>query len=299
MNHSIVNLITAIVLSVAIIFGWQHFFEKPRLEKLTEQTKQNNQTVKSIKNNAKKNTEIEVLGRNEAIAAVSRVSIKTGALLGSISLKGLRFDDLTLRSYRQELDENSPPVELFSPSNSDQGYFAEIGWWSDDKSVTYPGASTVWKADKAELNAGESVNLSWKSPENVLFKVTVSLDENYMFTIKQATYNKSGRPISTQYYGLINRDYEDKPDNMVNILHQGMVGAVAGELQEFSYDKLKENKKESFTQSTINWFGITDKYWLAAFIPDKSEQYSANYNYALKAGRDKFQADFISSSMLI
>ena len=63
-----------------------------------------------------------------------------------------------------------------------------------------------------------------------------------MFTIKQATYNQSSRPISTQYYGLINRDYEEKTDNMVNILHQGMVGAVAGELQEFSYDKIKYNK---------------------------------------------------------
>ena len=299
MNYSILNLITAIVLSVAIIFGWQHFYEKPRLEKLAEQTKQYNKTVKTIKENSKQNLEVEVLARSDAIAGVSRVNIKSKALSGSISLKGLRFDDLTLLSYRQELDENSPPVDLFSPSNSDQGYFAEIGWWSVDKSITYPDSSTMWQADKSELFAGQSVNFLWKSPENVLFKVTVSLDDNYMFTIKQATYNQSGRPISTQYYGLINRDYEEKPDNMVNILHQGMVGAVAGELQEFSYDKIKDNKKEKFSLGELNWLGITDKYWLAAFIPDSSEQYSANYNYALKAGRDKYQADFISSSKLI
>lgn len=299
MNYSILNLITAIILSVAIIFGWQHFYEKPRLEKLAEQTRQYNKTVKTIKENSKQNSEVEVFVRSDAIAAVSRVNIKSKALSGSISLKGLRFDDLTLLSYRQELDENSPPVDLFSPSNSDQGYFAEIGWWSTDKSITYPNSSTIWQADKSELAAGQSVNFSWKSPENVLFKVTISLDDNYMFTIKQATYNNSGRPISTQYYGLINRDYEEKPDSMVNILHQGMIGAVAGQLQEFSYDKIKDNKKESFPRGELNWFGITDKYWLAAFIPDSLEQYSANYNYALKAGRDKYQADFISSSKLI
>jgi YidC/Oxa1 family membrane protein insertase len=299
MNHSIVNLITAIVLSVAIIFGWQHFFEKPRLEKLTEQTKQYNQQVKAIKENAKQNSEIEVLGRGDAIASVARVAIKSDALLGSISLKGLRFDDLILRNYRQELDENSPPVELFSPSSSDQGFFAEIGWWSADNSVTYPSSTTVWKSDQDVLSPEQDVNFSWRSPENVLFKVTVSLDKNYMFTIRQVTYNNSGRPISTKYYGLINRAYENKPDNMVNILHQGMIGSVAGELQEFSYDKIKDNKKENFSQSKVDWFGITDKYWLAAFIPDKDEQYSANYNYALKAGRDKFQADFVSPSKLI
>lgn len=299
MNYSILNLITAIVLSVAIIFGWQHFYEKPRLKKLTEQTRQHNKTIKAIKENSKQNSEDEVLGRDDAIAAVPRVNIKSKAVSGSISLKGLRFDDLTLLSYRQDLNKDSPPVNLFSPSNSDQGYFAEIGWWSTDKSITYPDASTIWQADKSELSAGQSVNLSWKSPENVLFKVTVSLDENYMFTIKQATYNKSGRPISTQYYGLINRDHEEKPDNVVNILHQGMIGAVAGQLQEFSYDKIKDSKKESFPKGELNWFGITDKYWLAAFIPDEAEHYSANYNYVLKAGRDKYQADFISPSKLI
>lgn len=299
MNYSILNLITAIVLSVAIIFGWQHFYEKPRLKKLTEQTRQHNKTIKAIKENSKQNSEDEVLGRDDAIAAVPRVNIKSKAVSGSISLKGLRFDDLTLLSYRQDLNKDSPPVNLFSPSNSDQGYFAEIGWWSADKSITYPDSSTIWQADKSELSAKQSVNLSWKSPENVLFKVTVSLDENYMFTIKQATYNKSGRPISTQYYGLINRDHEEKPDNVVNILHQGMIGAVAGQLQEFSYDKIKDSKKESFSKGELNWFGITDKYWLAAFIPDAAEHYSANYNYVLKAGRDKYQADFISSSKLI
>ena len=299
MNYSILNLVTAIVISLAIIFGWQHFYEKPRLQKITEQTKRYNKTVKRIKANFKKNSEIEVLGRVDAIAAVSRVSIKSEALSGSISLKGLRFDDLTLLDYREDLSKNSSSVNLFSPSNSDQGYFAEIGWWSDDKSITHPGTSTVWQADKPVLTAGESVKLSWNSPENVLFQVTVSLDENYMFTIKQATYNKSGRPISTQYYGLINRDYEEKSENRVNILHQGMIGAVAGQLQEFSYDKIKDSKRESFSRGELNWFGITDKYWLAAFIPDSSEEYSANYNYALKSGRDKYQADFISSSKLI
>jgi YidC/Oxa1 family membrane protein insertase len=299
MNYSILNLITAIALSIAIIFGWQHFYEKPRLEKFTEHRKQYNKIVKVTKENSKQNLEVEVLARSDAIAGVSRVNIKSKALSGSISLKGLRFDDLTLLSYMQELDESSTPVDLFSPSNSDQGYFAEIGWWSADKSITYPDSSTIWQADKSGLAVGQSVNFSWKNPENVLFEVTVSLDDNYMFTIKQATYNQSGRPISTQYYGLINRDREEKPDNMVNILHQGMVGAVAGELQEFSYDKIKDSKKEKFSLGELNWLGITNKYWLSAFIPDSSEQYSANYSYALKAGRDKYQADFISSSKLI
>jgi YidC/Oxa1 family membrane protein insertase len=299
MNYNIINLITAIILSVVIIFGWQHFFEKPRLKKLADQTKEYNKTIKKIKEKSKESSEIEIFSREDAIKATPRILIKSTELAGSISLKGLRFDDLTLLKYRQEIGQENLPVELLSPSNSDQGYFAEIGWWSTDKSVTYPDSSTIWKADKDQLEAGNSVNLSWKNPENVLFNVNISLDENYMFTIKQSTHNESGRPIAAQYYGLINRDYEKKPDNMVNILHQGMIGVVAGELKELSYEKMKDAKKEKFSKGELNWLGITDKYWFTAFVPDQSEHYNANYNYALNAGRDKFQADFISSPKLI
>jgi YidC/Oxa1 family membrane protein insertase len=189
-------------------------------------------------------------------------------------------------------------VELFSPSNSENAYFAEVGWWGKDKSVTYQESTTNWQTDNAQLVAGGSVNLYWVSPEKVKFKVLISLDENYLFSIKQSVENHSARPISIQFYGLINKTYENKPDNMVNILHQGMIGAVKGELQEYTYDKIKEEKKHSFN-GEVNWLGITDKYWLAAFVPDPLEQYIANYNFAIKQGKDKYQSDFITNEKLI
>jgi YidC/Oxa1 family membrane protein insertase len=298
MNHSFVNLVAAIILSVAIIFGWQHFFEKPRLAKLQEQSTVYNQQMGTLKKQSA-NVEKEMfVDRQKAIVANSRVQIKSDLLCGSISLKGLRFDDLTLLKYKQEIAENSPAVELFSPSNSENAYFAEVGWWGKDKSVTYPDSTTNWQTDNAQLVAGGSVNLYWVSPEKVKFKVLISLDENYLFSIKQSVENHSARPISIQFYGLINKTYENKPDNMVNILHQGMIGAVKGELQEYTYDKIKEEKKHSFN-GEVNWLGITDKYWLAAFVPDPLEQYIANYNFAIKQGKDKYQSDFITNEKLI
>ena len=119
MNYSFVNLVAAIALSVAIIFGWQHFFEKPRLSKIAEQNTAYSQQMDSLKKQSA-NVEKEVfVDRKQAIIANSRVQIKSELLSGSISLKGLRFDDLTLLKYRQEIGENSPAVELFSPSNSE------------------------------------------------------------------------------------------------------------------------------------------------------------------------------------
>lgn len=296
MNSNILNLILAILLSVGIIFGWQHFFEKPRLGKLTEQNKEYNKKLDEIKK--QENQLSRVVSREEAIVSDPRVQVKTELLSGSISLTGLRFDDLTLKHYKQTIDENSPDVNLFSPSNSEQAYFAEIGWWSKDKAINFPDSKTVWKSDKNELGAGQTVNLHWVSPENIIFKVAISLDKNYLFTIKQTIENRSNMPINIQFYGLINRVYQGTSENVVNILHQGMIGAVDGQLQEITYDKIKDEKKKSYT-GKIDWFGITDKYWLAAFIPDQSENYSANYNFAIKNAKDKYQSDFISKEKLI
>jgi YidC/Oxa1 family membrane protein insertase len=298
MNHSFVNLVAAIALSVAIIFGWQHFFEKPRLAKLQEQSAVYSQQMGTLKKQSANVEKEMVVDRQQAIVANSRVQIKSELLSGSISLKGLRFDDLTLLKYKQEIAENSPAVELFSPSNSENAYFAEVGWWGKDKSVTYPDSTTNWQTDNSQLVAGSGVNLYWVSPEKVKFKVSISLDENYLFSIKQSVENHSARPISVQFYGLINKTYENKPDNMVNILHQGMIGAVKGELQEYTYDKIKDEKKHSFN-GQVNWLGITDKYWLAAFVPDQLEQYIANYNFAIKQSKDKYQSDFITNEKLI
>lgn len=298
MNYSFSNLIAAIILSVLIVFGWQHFYEQPRIAKQAEATKAYNQQIKTVKQQSKQEVAAPI-GRDEAIVNTPRIAVKSDLLSGSISLKGLRFDDLILTQYRQDVDKDSNSVALFSPSNSDKAYFAEIGWWSTDKAITYPNAATQWQADKAELNSGDTINLHWTSPENIKFKVSISLDDGYLFTIKQFTQNNSNRPISTQYYGLINRTQDENSDRMANILHQGMVGSIAGELKEATYDSIKDQKKESFSQGEVNWIGITDKYWLTAFIPDAAEQYSSNYNYAIKAGDDKYQADFISNTKLI
>ncbi len=297
MNYNFLNLVAAIILSIAIVFGWQHFFEKPRIEKLAANTKAYKQQMQIIKKQQAANTLI--IKRDEAILENKRIAISSELLSGSISLKGLRFDDLILNKYRQNIDKDSASVELFSPSNSEKSYFAEIGWWGQDRNITYPNAFTQWEADKDTLIPESTVNLYWTSPENVKFKVAISLDKNYLFTIKQSTENNSTRPISTQYYGLINRNYEKNSERMMNILHQGMIGAINDQLQEYSYDAIKSQKKENFKYGIVNWIGITDKYWLAAFAPDQNENYTANYNYATKSAKEKYQADFISNTKLI
>ncbi len=299
MDYKLSNLLLAIVLSVAIIFSWRHFYEKPRLEKLAADQKEYNLKISKIKKQQLAQAASLEAQREEQQISIKNIEIKSPKLAGSFSLKGLRFDNLTLNNYNENLDDDSDVVHLLTPSKDNKSYFVEFGWWGNDKSGSYPNASTIWQANGNVLSSEQPIELHWSNPQGVVFKVIISLDDNYLFTIKQITENNSGSPISAQYYGLVNRIYNQKEDKDNSRAHKGMIGAIDNRLQEYSYSDLKDSKKEHFAKGDLEWLGITDKYWLTAFIPDKSHKYSANYKYAMKGAADKYQADFISENKIL
>ncbi len=304
MNHNIFNLVAAALLSLGIIFGWQYFYEKPRLQKIEQQKIE--QQSKIYQQTIDKQSQQQSLGQQgltdkiaqQVAVLVPRIKINSDVLAGSISLKGLRFDDLILREYKQDLSKDSKSVILFSNSSSEEAYFAEIGWFSNNSLIDLPGSETVWQADSDEITPAKPVNLSWINKEGVKFLVTLTLDKNYLFTIEQGIVNNSQEAIEVQYYGLINRKYSLQ-EKAVNILHQGPIGSIDGRLKEYSFEDVKDKKSTKFPQSKVEWIGITDKYWLAALIPDKTNLYSSNFNYALKNGTGRYQTDFISPAFQI
>lgn len=294
MNNNIVNLIAAIVLSLGIIFGWQYFIVKP------EQQKQQQIALQKAKDLKKKeSTQLEATPVIlEKSTQAPRIKIDSNALSGSISLKGLRFDDLILKKYKQDLSENSPEVVLFSPSDTKDAYFAEIGWVSNLSNVKLPNNETIWNSDSEILTPEKPVNLFWVNEDGIKFLIAITVDENYLFTIEQTIVNNSNQELPVQSYGLINRKYT-AVEKAVNILHQGPIGCIDENLKEYSYDDIKDKKSEKFTVSKIDWIGITDKYWLTSLIPDKSSNYSSNFNYAVKQEVERYQVDFISPVQIV
>lgn len=296
MNNNIINLIAAILLSVGIIFGWQYFYEKPNLAKQAAKHKEYHEQFNVLKQ--EKTGQSAVVNRAEALNSIERIKIKSSVLAGSIALKGLRFDDLTLLEYKQELSNDSPPVELFSPAATKDAYFAEIGWFGNYTDNTLPDANSKWTTDCDELTPTKPVNLEWTNSKGTKFLVNISIDENYLFTIKQTIINDSLMQLVTQSYGIINHNYSSK-EKSVNILHQGPIGTINGQLKEYTYDNIKDKKTERLPMNVVDWVGITDKYWLAAFIPDKATQYNTNFNYRIKGEFEKFQVDFVSATKKI
>lgn len=294
MNNNIVNLVAAIVLSLGIIFGWQYFIVKPQQQKQQQIALQKAKNLKKKESAQLEATPVIVQGASQA----PRIKIDSNALSGSISLKGLRFDDLILKKYKQDLSENSPEVVLFSPSDTKDAYFAEIGWVSNLSSVKLPNNETIWNSDSEVLTPEKPVNLFWVNEDGVKFLIAITVDENYLFTIEQTIVNNSNQELPVQSYGLINRKYT-AVEKAVNILHQGPIGCMDENLKEYSYDDIKDKKSEKFSASKVDWIGITDKYWLTSLIPDKSSNYSSNFNYAVKQEVERYQVDFISPVQIV
>ena len=297
MNSNNVNLIAAVALSILIIVGWQYFYERPKLAATVAQQKTYNNQAQAVKQ-AQLSQPAPITSRAEGIAQDARIKITNNDLNGSISLKGARFDDLTLMNYKQTITQDSPDVALLSPANSKEAYFAQVGWHSSSNEITLPSQDTLFTADKNELSPGSDVTLTWISPEAVKFVINVALDQHYMFTINQSVINESGRPISMQFYGLVNCNYEEK-DKAMSILHQGPIAVINKELVDETFEDTKDKKSQRTQGSDVSWIGVTDKYWLTAFVPDQNLRYNTQFSYALVNALDKFQVDFITPSTII
>ncbi len=291
------NLFLAFVISGLIIFLWQYFYVMPQQEaerkqmllRQAEQTK----TLSEQKALIPSKEDVNVT-RPENIP---HINISSDKLHGRISLKGIRFDKLTFTQYRENIDKTSPEVQLFYPSTNDKNgmvYFAESGWISSDSSIKTPDNKTIWKADSSTLTPEKPVKLSWNNGQGIEFITTISLDAKYMFKFEHKVINNSGKDIELYPYSLLNRTWAEHEN--VAILHEGVIGSFDGTLNETRYEDIKEKGSEKHPNSK-GWIGITDKYWLAAIIPDSS--FTANMSYIASADSPRYQADFMGDKSAI
>ncbi|MEO0962161.1 MAG: membrane protein insertase YidC [Pseudomonadota bacterium] len=321
------NFILAAVLCVAVLVGWQYFFvtpPEPVASTGTEQTVQADATgtpapldgagVAPVPDTTGKPQVDEQLGgaglpvaasavlpRAIALEQSPRVTLDTPSVDGSISLTGARIDDLQLKNYRQTVDPTSPEIILLSPRGSENPYYAEFGWTAPaSASLSLPGANTVWTQDTpGMLTPTTPVTLSYDNGEGLTFRKTISIDEDYMFTIEQSVENATAAAVTLYPYGLVARS--GTPDiEGIWILHEGLIGYFPDTdgLQELDYDDLQETGSIR-ARTAGGWLGITDKYWMTALIPDQSTESRMSFSDTPVRGQDVYQADYLRDPVVV
>lgn len=300
------NLVLSLILSVIVLviwhFTWQLPQQRAQAEKQRIAAELAKQHAPAVAASAAPMTTAHAIApstpnMSTAPAQTSRrIPIISGQLKGSLTLRGARFDDLTLSAYRETIAADAPAVKLLAPSQDKQAYVAEFGWLAAGSNTKLPDNNTEWSTDATELNPKSPIILRWDNGQGVVFEKKISMDENYMFTIEHSVINRTTAPINLAPYGLLSRSYVHEGQNFA-ILHEGPLGISEGVLEEHTYSDLKDDGNVSRDKST-GWVGVSDKYWLTAIIPSVS-QFKTNYSYYNQNGQDKYQADFVGAPITV
>jgi len=315
------NFFLAIALSVIVLFGWQYLIGGPQLDKKRAQQEQS-QTAKTNTSptqsgtsgsqapqpsvaNAPENLPLSggsavtpAVSREAALGQSPRIMVDTPSLTGSIALKGGRIDDLLLRKYRETVDPESANISLFSPAGIKGAYYAEFGWSSDPKvKIKLPTATTMWSAKPgAKLTPETPVQLEYDNGEGLIFRRTISVDEDYMFSVSQEVENRSSKPVTLYPYGLLSRHGKPKIQGFY-ILFEGLIGMLGEQgLYEVKYDAVVEDGTTS-VETTGGWIGIIDKYWGAVLIPDQKEKVTARFSSSARGDINIFQTDYLGQGV--
>ncbi len=309
------NMIIAIVASVAILIGWQYFFGIPQAERQRQAAEQQRVTEQAAPAAAPGTASpapapgavpqaagtpvTKPLTREQAIAATPRALIETPRLKGSVSLKGGRVDDLLLTEYHETVDPKSPNIILLSPSGAPHPFYAEFGWASAaGTTAKVPGPDTLWASNGGKLTPTTPLVLTWDNSEGLTFRRTFTVDDHYMFAVKDEVENKAGSAVTLYPYALVSRHGLPQVAGYY-ILHEGLIGVLGDNgLQEVTYAKMDKEKPLTFS-ATGGWLGITDKYWAATVIPDQSVKVDAKFSSATVGGTPTFQADFLAAPKTI
>ena len=287
------NLFLAIIISMAIIFGFQLLVPQPERAPVTE----DNNAQESVSLDIQSTSSALLLDREQVLEETLRVTFDNSKIKGSINLEGGIIDDLVLEEYRETLDPTSDFITYLNPLGSQDAYYLDTGWVSPDSTIELPNNKSVWKADKSSIGINDPVKLTWQNSQNIIFEKIITLDEHYLFSVDQRVINNSGKSFDLYPFGLSKRQGLPEMQNFF-ILHEGPLSVTDGVLEEYDYDDLKDQKKIKLN-SVGGWIGMTDKYWQTAIISDQNEPVQQTYSYSFAENTDNFQTDLVGAKIVI
>ena len=246
----------AIVLAMAVLFGWQLIFPPEQREII------NNEIIEQQDNIQLSISPEDVQNYSEPCQE-ERVLIQSNKITGSINLCGAQIDEIFLKDFKTSTREDSDFVQFFNPKDSGNAYWVESGWKAP-KNIRYdlPGTDTLWVLEEGQtLTPDTPVVISWNNQNGLTFKQKISIDENYVFKIEQIIINNSPGSITVFPFQQLSR--KEAPDvQALGLLHEGPTGYFDDQLEEVDYDDIEENDFRS--EFKDGWVGIRDKYWATA-----------------------------------
>ena len=187
------NVIAAISLSAAVIVLYALFFPPTPTQKTQNVSEKNIIEKNSDTPALEEKKKVIKISRDEAINQNDRINFENNNIKGSISLKGAIIDDLTFKNYDTDL-KSSQNVTLLHPKNIKDGYFIESGFVTSDKNIDIPNSNSLWEIKgNNKLTNQTPIQLSWTNNQGMTFEKEISLDDKFLFTVKQKVINSTDK----------------------------------------------------------------------------------------------------------
>ena len=275
------NVIAAISLSLAVIVFYTLFFSNPNQESNNLSKKENNALIENSETpTIEEKIEVKKISRDEAMNSSKRIYFENNFVKGSINLKGGEIDDFEFKYYDETLNSKNK-IKLLNPMSTEEGYALYAGW-TTNSDISLPDINSIWKVEgNNNLTPNNPIKITYKNDSGIKFERLISIDEKYLFNIKQTLVNNSSNNYKFYPYAIIKRN--NLPNDLTDfyILHEGYSIIDGNDLDEIDYSDVREKKFSKEADSAVLVQG--DKYWMTSIIPEKGRPVRFDINYNKKS----------------
>lgn len=297
------NLLLAVVLCFGLFMLYNFFVLDPQqkaAEAARQQAQQNAvEQVTSPTPTIRSRDEVITAGLGDG----SRVAVQAPSIEGSISLLGARIDDVSLKNYYETVEDKEKKnpkgeIKLLAPAGTDRAFYATVAW-------TTPTTTTddvVWtQTSTGPLSVENPLNLTFTAAA-VHIERTMTIDKDYMFTISDVVTNTGTTPITltqnAQLRQALTNDLVNTPHSETGA-HRGALGVYGTDKnQQINYHDLNGGKAVK-RAVTGGWNSLTTKYWMAATIPEQTEEVQMVAGPEKLNGQTTFTAGYALSPYVI
>ncbi|MBF0125724.1 MAG: membrane protein insertase YidC [Magnetococcales bacterium] len=204
-----------------------------------------------------------------AEAKEQKFAFNNGVIQGSISNLGAVLSDLKFLKHLDKMPPEGQPIQFFHDKGphlffEESGFLGEVG-------LDLPSRKSQWqpKSDHT-LQPGSPLQLFWENNQNLRFEKTFTLEPNsYLITVADRVVNQSKQPVTLYHFSHFVR-FEPKPEGQQAMAvsdFQGPMGYLDSVRVQHPYEDLKKTDQRINAQE--GWTGFSDKYFLAAIVPDQ------------------------------
>lgn len=249
------NVILAVILSVAVVLGYQHFFA-PRVAPPV-QGRAGTPAAGASKPQAASRP-IEPVQPRETVRPGTDYTIDTPLYTAVINGRGGVLRSFTLKRYRTSLDEDSGPVELVGMEAVREMPLL-FSWGIEPERAMIPEMVP-------EKRDNRSLTLAARMPSGLVVRKTYEFSpDSYLFTMRVEVENTGASPLQgAPYLSLPGRIHQTRAKN--RYLFSGPALLINDEVEQIKPAKLLKKGEQTFN-GRITWAAFEDTYFMTGVVP--------------------------------